>query len=560
VDLESFFPNGLESHRSRLCLVCPDRGEQTYADVIKKADRIRSQLPGAKQLVFIEAHNAVPSILAYLGALRGGHAVHLIDPDKEADNASLIETYRPNVVIRCDDDSFDIEFRHDQDLGLHPELAILLSTSGSTGSSKLVKLSYENIQSNTDSIVTYLEMHDRDRTVTSLKFHYSYGLSIINSHLAVGGAIVLTDESVQNQAYWDLCSLYRATNFSGVPYTYEIVARLELDFSQFRHFRFLTQAGGKLDSSLVRRFADIGAKHGWKFYVMYGQTEAAPRMAYLPPALAQENPDCIGVAIPGGRLFLADEDHHLFDVAGQEGELVYEGPNVMIGYALSYQDLSTKEHIRRLYTGDMAIRNEEGLYRITGRKGRFVKPFGLRISLDDIQAHLGQQGVRGYVIGRDHQIVVCTEQQDAGEPIVHDLASRYQLPATLFRVQHVDSIPLLSNGKVDYRELEARFLSKAETHGLAGRAIREFLRWFWIEFVSLLIGGAQTWSGTREIFEFHFRGKDVTPDSTFITLGGDSLLYVEMSICLQEYLDHLPRKWQCQSVAELQALAGGASA
>ena len=553
--LDRLFANSLDRYRNRLCLACPGHGQKSYGDVIEEADGFQRKLPASKQLVFIDALNAMPSVVAYLGALRAGHAVHLLDPDKEDDNGALIETYDPNILVRCDQDVHEIELRHDRNLHIHPELAILLSTSGSTGSRKLVKLSRTNIQSNTEAIVDYLGMNEDDKTVTSLKFHYSYGMSIINMHLAAGGAIVLTNRSVQEQAFWDLCKDYGATNFSGVPYTYEMIDKLGVDFSDFPHLRFLTQAGGKLDQGLVRRYATLGDQQGWLFYVMYGQTEAAPRMSYLPPDKAQEHPDCIGVAIPGGRLSLVDEDHNAIDAVGQEGELVYEGPNVMMGYAESHRDLVTKDDIERLYTGDLAIRNDAGLFRITGRQGRFIKPYGLRVSLDDIQDFVGQHGVRAFVIGRDRQIVICTEHREIDKEMLPLLADTYQLPVSLFRRQKVDSVPLLSNGKVDYRSLQSTFLTDEPENTSTSHFLIEFPRQFWAELSALLIGGSHNWSGVQEIFEVHFRGKTPTPESSFISLGGDSLLYVEMSVCLQEHLEYLPNKWQYRSISELQSMA-----
>ena len=158
MELDSLFANSLDRFASRPCLVCPRQGQRTYGEVIEEAGRFQTRLPVTKQLVFIEARNSIASIVSYLGALRGGHAAHLLDPDKEDDNAALLATYDPNVLVRCTQENYSVEQRHDRDLRIHPELAILLSTSGSTGSKKFVKLSSLNIQSNTQSIVEYLGM------------------------------------------------------------------------------------------------------------------------------------------------------------------------------------------------------------------------------------------------------------------------------------------------------------------------------------------------------------------------------------------------------------------
>lgn len=552
-----FFADILDRYHDRVCLVCPQAGAKTYGDVIAESNRLAKDLSAGKQLVFIEARNTVPSVLAYIGALRGGHAVHLLDPDREEDNEALIETYKPHVLVKCGQNDYKIERLHDEDLNLHSELSVLLATSGSTGSPKLVKLSYDNIQSNTAAIVDYLDMTAHDKTVISLKFHYSYGLSIVNTHLAVGGTLVLTEQSVQNQIYWDLFKDHQATNFSGVPDTFKMIAQQGIDFSSFPALRIVTQAGGKLASEFVRRFAAEGKKQNWKFYVMYGQTEAAPRMSYLPPDLAEKHPDCIGVAIPGGRLYLVDDAHNRIEGTAHEGELVYEGSNVMVGYAHSHKDLATKESIERLFTGDLAVKNEDGLFRITGRRHRFVKPFGLRISLDDIENYLGQQNLRGFVVGQDRRILICTENQTVDQELLYQLADKYQLPASLFKAQKIDTVPLLSNGKIDYRRLESLYLKDLLDTQTGTTRFMAFMKQFWSELWALLTGAGHNWTSVVEIFTFLFPGKTITPESSFISLGGDSLLNVEMSICLQDYLGYLPPKWQCQSVFELQSLSGG---
>ncbi|RYI97112.1 MAG: AMP-dependent synthetase, partial [Actinomycetales bacterium] len=212
---------------------------------------------------------------------------------------------------------------------LHPDLRLLLSTSGSTGSPKLVRLSRENLTSNAHAIADYLDLHGDDRAITSLPLHYCYGLSVLHSHLVRGAGVVLTDLSVVDECFWDLCRRARVTTLSGVPYTFELLHRSGFAEREPGSLRRVTQAGGRLRPEAVREYADTCATRGIDFFVMYGQTEATARMAYLPPALAAAHPDAAGIAIPGGHLRIDSVPDQPADV----GEVVYSGPNVMLGYA-----------------------------------------------------------------------------------------------------------------------------------------------------------------------------------------------------------------------------------
>ena len=228
----------------------------------------------------------------------------------------------------------------------HPDLALLLSTSGSTGSPKLVRLSYENLLSNTMSICEYLKIIRADRPITTLPMNYSYGLSVINTHLYAGASIILTDQSYAQKTFWDLFKKNSATSFSGVPYTYEILKRIHFERMELPSLKCMTQAGGKLSEELQRFFAEYAIKRNIDFYVMYGQTEATARMSYLAPKLAMEKLGSIGKAIPRGRFEIRDDQNNIINQPGVKGNLFYCGTNVFMGYADSINDLC-KENLHQ---------------------------------------------------------------------------------------------------------------------------------------------------------------------------------------------------------------------
>ena len=252
-----------------------------------------------------------------------------------------------------------LQTQYPKEVPLYQNLALLLTTSGSTGSPKLVRQSYDNIQSNAQSIAQYLELNETERPITTLPMNYTYGLSIINSHLFVGATILLTEYTLMEREFWDFFKQEKATSFGGVPYTYEILKKLRFFKMDLPYLRTMTQAGGKLSPELHREFAKYAQENGKHFVVMYGQTEATARMGYLPWKKAIEKYGSMGIAIPGGKLWLKDIQGNKIIQPDIIGELVYEGKNVTLGYAICKEDLKKEdERYGLLETGDMAKMDE----------------------------------------------------------------------------------------------------------------------------------------------------------------------------------------------------------
>lgn len=333
---------------------------------------------------------------------------------------------------------------------LHPELALLLSTSGSTGSGKMVRLSYNNLQKNAESIAEYLELNEEERPITSLPMNYTYGLSVIHSHLLVGGTILLTEKSVFEQEFWDFLKKEGATSLSGVPYTYEMLKWMRFDRMSLPTLRTLTQAGGHLQSALQREFGEYALRTGRKFYIMYGQTEATARMTYLPPEKVCEKIGSIGIPIPGGKMELAED-----------GELIYRGENVSMGYATCLEDLEKgDERYGILYTGDLGRKDADGYFYITGRKKRFLKILGKRIQLDEVENRLQEHFTERTIActGTDQVLTIWVETSTltvGGEEQVKEyLGEMLKLNPQVFCVRKIAKIPVNANGKRDYKQLE----------------------------------------------------------------------------------------------------------
>ena len=285
------------AYGDRRALITVD-GELSYRELTGRVHEMGERLGVERRLVLVTGGNAIDPIVTYLAALAGGHPVLLVPENNDLLRASLIANYDPDVIADREGDQWQlVERRHRSSHDLHPDLALLLCTSGSTGSPKLVRLSHENLQANADAIADYLDIASTDRSATTLPMHYCYGLS---SHLSRGAGLVLTDLSVVERCFWELFAESRCTSFASVPYTFDLLDRIGFPDMVLPHLRYVTQAGGRLAPDRVAQYAELADRAGWDFFVMYGQTEATARMAYLPPKLAGLYPDAIGVPIPGG--------------------------------------------------------------------------------------------------------------------------------------------------------------------------------------------------------------------------------------------------------------------
>ncbi|MFZ6005291.1 MAG: AMP-binding protein [Actinomycetota bacterium] len=522
------FSAELAGHGSRVALVST-AGAITYAELDNRVRAVCARLGDERRLVLIGAGNAVDPLVAYLAALRGGHAVLLAPGANDTTLRALTSAYDPDVMITAGTGWSIDERRPGSAHRLHPDLALLLSTSGSTGSPKLVRLSHWNLQANAEAIAEYLALTPQDRAMTTLPMQYCYGVSVINSHLHIGAGIVLTELSVVDRCFWDLFETAGATSFAGVPHTFDLLDRVGFESMSLPTLRYLTQAGGRLHPDTVRRYASLGEQDGWQLFVMYGQTEATARMAYLPPALASSHPASIGVPIPGGTFTIEAPDQD------GVGELVYRGPNVMLGYAEHPSDLALGASVDALRTGDLARLTGEGLYELVGRHSRFVKLYGLRIDLDQVERVLAEYGITSMCTGDDCRLVVAVSTSTHRPTIAQLISDHLGVPRATVVVVGFDELPRLSNGKPDYATVHQQATDGAPTSDVLPCSVE--------------LNGDHR-AAVRAAF-VDVLGLDPSESDSFVSLGGDSLSYVEMSIRLEELLGFLPRDWHRTSVGGL---------
>ncbi len=461
----------LQKYNRKTALLSDTGDRITYAGLSSAGNRLAKKI-GRRCLVFSLCQNTIGSVLGYIACVNNNIPVILVNCHLDKGMLlNLIFTYAPSflwVPSEMEDEfshvsciyrvygysllqtSYSLEYQLDD------ELALLLTTSGSTGSPKFVRQSYKNILSNTAAIISYLDLDETERPITTLPMNYTYGLSIINTHLYVGATILLTDKGLMQKEFWTFFKEKNATSFGGVPYTYEMLDRLRFAGMQIPSLRYMTQAGGKLTPKLHKKFAEYALAAGKKFVVMYGQCEATARMGYLPADKALEKCGSMGIAIPGGKFHLVDADGTEIAKPYVTGELIYEGTNVTLGYAECGEDLIKGDERKGvLQTGDMAQFDEDGYYYIVGRKKRFLKIYGNRVNLDEIdgmvKAAFDNIDVASAGID-DHMYIFVTEDQYA-EPVCKYVAEKTKLNPAAFKSVVIGEIPKNDAGKILYTEL-----------------------------------------------------------------------------------------------------------
>ena len=444
----------------------------TYRELDEISSGIASAA-GDARLAFLLCENHIEAIAGYLAFVNNGIVPMLLDA--EIDGAllcNLMELYRPELIWKPESRDVDLAGASrllecgsyalfDRGVAdpyeLNPGLTLLMSTSGSTGTSKLVRLSQDNIVSNTEAIIEYLGITSEDRAITSLPMSYVYGLSVIQTHLAAGATLVLTDSACYEGRFWKLFDKERCTSFAGVPFMYEMLDKLR--FAKKvppATLKTMTQAGGHLSVALQEKFARWAKEYGIDFFVMYGASEATARMGYLPPDRSLDKIGSAGIAIPGGCFEIAGKDGIPLGI-GEIGELAYRGPNVSMGYATCGEDLAKgDENNGYLLTGDMARMDDEGFVYIVGRKKRFVKILGKRTNLEEVEelikAHLGVTDVA--CGGHDDLLrvfLVDAALSEAAKAFVHE---KMGINEKLVDTVIVDEILKNASGKTLYAELD----------------------------------------------------------------------------------------------------------
>ncbi len=460
----------LRRYSSNIALHDENGQQVTYGQLEVNAQAL-AEFIGRRCLVFSLCRNEIGSVLGYVAFVNNGIVSVQLNSHLEAGLLeNLLATYQPAYLwvpkgqaelfpaLREVWSAYDyclLETGYQKEYKLNDELALLITTSGSTGSPKLVRQSATNLLDNATSIAEYLELDETERPISTLPMNYVYGLSIINSHFLVGATLLLTDKTMMQKEFWYFFRNAKATSFGGVPYTYEMLDKLRFYRMDLPSLRTMTQAGGKITPELHEKFARYAEETGKRFVVMYGAAEATSRMGYLPPEMAVKKKGSMGIPIPGGRFILIDADGKEISKPMTTGELVYEGKNVTLGYAECGDDLAKgDERHGRLETGDMAQFDEDGYYYIVGRKKRFLKIYGNRVNLDEIDRLVkGQFEIEVACAGVDDHLYIFVTDERKAELVREYIIQKTKLNPAAFKAIVIDEIPKNESGKTLYKEL-----------------------------------------------------------------------------------------------------------
>lgn len=453
---------------AKLAAIDTDGNSLTYGELVEFSKQIATVMP-PRSLVFMMTENNVGGIAWIMSLLELKLVPLILNAHTEEDLfTNLYEIYKPAYLCVPSNSPFKGNYKvvkeaygytllatGNESYNLHEDLSHLLPTSGSTGSPKLVRHKYENIDATALNISTFFELTAEERPLLVLPLYYTMGLSIVFSHLLVGATILVTNKNMTDRVFWSFIKEQKATSFTGVPYSYEILNLMRFFRMDLPDLKLLTQGGGKMPKALNLKFAEYCRDNGKKWIATYGQSEGTARMAWLPAEYAISKVGSIGRAVPNGELSLVDMDGNLIEKPNTQGEMCYRGKNVTMGYAYKKEDLALgDERNGFMKTGDLAYRDEDGCYYIVGRMGRFLKLFGMRIGLDECEQIIkAKYPVECACTGTDEKMMVYITDQSLANGVKEELVEKTKLVATAFEVRVIDSIPKNEAGKILYSKL-----------------------------------------------------------------------------------------------------------
>lgn len=437
-----------------------------YKTILNLADKLCKQIK-SRSLVFLVCGNNLESILGYISFLKTNCAITLLDERINNYNLNnLINIYKPSFIfIKKNNVNFEgydsilsfknfdlLKRKNEVKLHLGENLSLLISTSGSTGSSKLVRISNENLEENTKSIVKYLKILETDVCITTLPMSYVYGLSIINTHIYKGGTLVLNERSVIDKHFWITLQKNKVSTFSGVPYTYQMLDKINFYSKDLKYLKYLTQAGGKLDTKINKKILDNFCNKKRKFIVMYGAAEATARMSFLPSEFSNKKIGSIGIPIPGGKFWIENDKKKEIKKYNQAGELIYSGKNVCLGYANNINDLSKGDENKGiLRTGDIAKKDKDNFFYIIGRKDRYVKIHGNRINLAELEYSILKLGIECLCkVNQENKITIFVKESKEAEILKNRIYDLTNLHPSVFIIKIINKFPLNKNYKISY--------------------------------------------------------------------------------------------------------------
>lgn len=385
-------------------------GSVKYSELIKQINLTKTKIK-KNSIILLVADNSASFVLGYVSLLSCKKAINILIDESFSDNfiKDIIKKYKPNYVFATKEyfklnskyksilnfythSIFEINSNFERKLNY--ENFLLLSTSGSTQSPKFVRLSKRNISDNTMKICLGLGVKKTHTTITTMPLGYSYGLSILNTHLFKCAKIIMNNNTILEREFWVKIRNYNVNSLGGVPEFYEIMKKINFEKYNLSSIKYMTQAGGKLDEKSLKYFGEVCKKKSIKFYIMYGQTEASPRMTILHWKMFFRKLNSVGRPLKNYKVKILNSKHKNKKIRA-EGEVVFYGDNVCLGYAKNFKDLIKGNlNKKKLFTGDIGYLDKDKFLYIIGRKSKFIKFFGKRLDLREIERFLFSKGFK----------------------------------------------------------------------------------------------------------------------------------------------------------------------
>ena len=460
-------------YKNNIAIIDKEYSDLSYKQVLKETNKIKKKIKN-KSLILVVSENTLGSLLAYIFCIINNHVAIIIDSKTTKKNIlKIFKNYEPNYIFlskeiktifkkKCLEkyNFFDqslMKNKIDKKKKLNKNLSVLLSTSGSMGSIKFVKLSKNNLKTNTDSIINYLKINNKDSAITNLPISYSYMISVINTHFEVGGSIIISKYSLIEKKFWKILKNSKVTSFNGVPYTYEMLLRIGLKNIKISTLKYLTQAGGKLEKNKLKEIINFCKRNNIKFFSMYGQTEASPRISYLKPKFSRKKIGSIGKGLLGNKIYIINNMGKKILKPYIEGEIICEGKNVFMGYSKNYNDLNKpNEKNYKLRTGDLGFFDKDGFFFITSRISRIAKIFGNRVDLGDLESLMSQKSYKVVCLSDNNKIFIFIEKKYNKTNLINTISKITNLNISSFELIKLKYFPRTSNNKVSYSELKKK--------------------------------------------------------------------------------------------------------
>ena len=408
--------SSLDQYNKKIAIKDETLGEISYKKLNEDVEKLKKYFI-SKNLIMILSNNSYEFIVFYVASVKFNQLVLLVNPElANIEKFKILKKYKPDFIFTKNQINLKKKYHkiltfynfilyksnYNKKHKIKENLSCLLSTSGTTGDVKYAKLSRENILDNTKNISDVL-----------------------------------------------LFEKNRPNNINGVPYIYEILRKIKFDKFDISSLKYITQAGGKLDEVSKNYLINICNKKKIKFFIMYGQTEASPRISILPHQLLKKYPDSVGYVFKGSRVWLKNK----FKFEGKIfGEIIYKGNNVFKGYSKSMKDLNNKDGIKKiLNTGDVGYIDKNNLLYITSRKKRIIKIFGIRISLQNIEEELKKFNFTVVCKGNDKELVVLCKTKINKLVLLQKLKYITNLPNSCIKINYIKKIERNDIGKIIYK-------------------------------------------------------------------------------------------------------------